>query len=254
MSAVVAGGGGRIVRVRREALGGAVLLLAGTLAAPVLRSPVPVVLGLVAALVVRGALRRRAARVAAERAAREVAEVCAALAAELRAGCLAAVALERALAEEPDADADGGLDRPALLGAARYGGDVPAALRRAGAAPGAEGLAGLAACWELASGRGAGLAAGVERLAASLRAAEALREEVRAQLAAPRSTALLLAVLPLIGVVLGTAMGANPVRILLHTAPGLGCLAVGLLLEAAGLAWTAALAGRAESRARTEDA
>ena len=51
-----------------------------------------------------------------------------------------------------------------MLAAARFGGDVPGALAVAARQPGAEGLLGLAACWRVAVDRGAGLAAGLERL------------------------------------------------------------------------------------------
>ena len=51
-----------------------------------------------------------------------------------------------------------------MLAAARFGGDVPGALRQAAREPGADGLVGLAACWRVAVDGGAGLAAGLDRL------------------------------------------------------------------------------------------
>ncbi|MEO3752621.1 type II secretion system F family protein [Streptomyces sp. B6B3] len=169
-----------------------------------------------------------------------VIELCGSLAGEVRAG-LAPVAALAAADWAPLGEPAAGV--PA---AARYGGDVPAALRAGAEQPGAEGLRGVAACWQVAVDGGASLAAGLERVAAALRAERDQREELRAQLAGPRATVLTLATLPVFGLLLGAAMGAQPLRELLHTPAGLGCLAVGALLEWAGLAWTAAIIRSAE--------
>jgi tight adherence protein B len=133
-----------------------------------------------------------------------------------------------------------------LLAAARFGGDVPAALRQTAAVPGAEGLSGAAACWEVAVEGGAGLADGLDRVAATLRAERDQREELRAQLAGPKATAGMLALLPAFGVLLGVSLGADPLRVLFHTATGIGCLLVGGALEWAGLAWTGRIVRAAE--------
>jgi len=60
------------------------------------------------------------------------------------------------------------------------------------------------------------------------------------------STAALLAALPLFGLLLGAGLGADPLRVLLHTPGGLSCLALGALLECAGIAWTGRIARGAE--------
>lgn len=86
---------------------------------------------------------------------------------------------------------------------------------------------------------GAGLAAGLDRLEAALREHRDQRERLRAQLAGAWATVAVLAVLPAVGLVLGSALGARPLYVLLHTPVGLGCLAVGAALEAAGLWWAA---------------
>jgi tight adherence protein B len=218
----------------------ALCLVVGVLTAVALRSPLPAVAALGAAPLAERLLRRRAAdRAAGERRA-GVIELCADVAGELRTGRLPNDVLARAVAESPWLTGPGMRGAAAgLLAAARFGGDVPLALRRAATAPGAEGLAWMAACWQVALDSGTRLAEGLERVADTLRAEERQREELAAQLAGPRSTALLLAVLPLFGVVLGTAMGAAPLHVLLHTPVGLGCLVLGVALESAGLAWTA---------------
>ncbi|MFF7281627.1 type II secretion system F family protein [Streptomyces griseorubiginosus] len=134
-----------------------------------------------------------------------------------------------------------------VLAAARFGGDVPGALAAAARRPGAEGLLGLAACWRVAVDQGAGLAAGLDRLEGALRAERDQRADLRAQLAGARSTAWMLAALPVLGLGLGAALGADPLRVLLHSGAGLGCLAVGGLLEGLGMWWAMRIVRGAEA-------
>ncbi|MGW0419467.1 type II secretion system F family protein [Streptomyces sp. NPDC003015] len=140
-----------------------------------------------------------------------------------------------------------GETQAALLAAARFGGDVPGALAAAARRPGAEGLLGLAACWRVAVDQGAGLAAGLDRLEGALRAERDQRADLRAQLAGARSTAWMLAGLPVLGLSLGAALGADPLRVLLHTGTGLGCLLVGGLLEGVGMWWATRIVRGAEA-------
>ncbi|WP_435887772.1 type II secretion system F family protein [Streptomyces huasconensis] len=142
----------------------------------------------------------------------------------------------------------GGAGRGAVLAAARFGGDVPGALVEAAREPGAEGLLGLAACWRVAVDRGAGLAAGLERLEGALRVERDQRADLRAQLAGARSTAVMLAGLPVLGLLMGSALGADPLRVLLHTGAGLGCLVTGGVLEGAGVWWALRIVRGAEGR------
>jgi tight adherence protein B len=78
-----------------------------------------------------------------------------------------------------------------------------------------------------------------------MRAAEAQRRAIEAELAGPRASAQLLAVLPLVGVGFAAALGAHPVHVLLHTPVGVGCLLAGLLLDATGVLWTRRLVSAA---------
>ncbi|MFI8356981.1 type II secretion system F family protein [Streptomyces cyaneofuscatus] len=211
-------------------------------------SVLPLIAGAVAVPLVRRWMRGRARRRQCERAADSVAALCAAVVGELRAGHEPGQALSAGLREcaadgEPRAGGGpgGGVwlgDAEAVvLAAARFGGDVPGALRQAAAGPGLGGLSGMAACWQVAVDGGAGLVAGLDRLETALRADRRRREELRAQLAGAWSTVVVLALLPVAGLGLGAALGADPLRVLLHTPGGLFCLAVGGLLEAAGLFW-----------------
>lgn len=170
-----------------------------------------------------------------------VIEVTFALAAELRAGRTPLQALSRAA----ETYAGPAAELAGVLTAGRTGGDVPAALRAASAGPGAGGLRRLAACWHIGAGSGAGFADAVERVAETLRTEEQHREEVAAQLAGPRSTTRLLSALPLVGLVMATAMGLHPLGFLFGSAYGYVCLVAGCSLDAVGVVWTRRLA-RAE--------
>ncbi|WP_431783904.1 type II secretion system F family protein [Streptomyces chumphonensis] len=198
-------------------------------------SVLPVLAGALAAPLVGRWRRTGERRRAAERREAAVIELCAALAAEVRAGRQPEQALPTVIEIGGAALGGPGAD---VLAAVRFGGDVPAALRRAAELPGAGGLAGVAACWRVAVDGGAGLADGLDRVAGALRAERDQREELRAQLAGPRATAVTLALLPVFGVLLGTAMGAKPLHFLLHSPAGWALLTGAVLLECAGLAWT----------------
>ncbi|MGK5628021.1 type II secretion system F family protein [Streptomyces sp. URMC 123] len=211
----------------------ALCLPAGAALGVLARSPLPLIGALVALPLVRRWLRGFGRQRERARRAAEVIELCGAVSGELRAGRQPGEALRAAVGDEP------GVVGTSALAAARFGGDVPEALRRSAHRPGAEGLVGVAACWQVAAEGGAGLAAGLDRVGGALRAERDQREDLRAQLAGTRATASLLAVLPVFGLVMGGALGAEPLRVLFHTPAGLGCLLLGGLLECAGLLWTA---------------
>ncbi|WP_428935075.1 type II secretion system F family protein [Streptomyces sp. ACT015] len=208
-------------------------LAAGLVLAVAGASVVPLLAGAAGVPLLRRARLARQARGAREERRDAVIALCGALAGEVRGGRQPGQALARAARDT------GGLGeaRPAVLAAARFGGDVPGALAGAARHPGAEGLRGLAACWRVAVDQGAGLATGLDRLEGALRAERDQRADLRAQLAGARSTALMLAGLPVLGLLLGTALGARPLHVLLHTGLGLGCLVTGGVLEAAGVWW-----------------
>ncbi|MDT9689427.1 type II secretion system F family protein [Streptomyces sp. P9(2023)] len=199
-------------------------------------SPLPLVAGALAGPLVGRRLRAAALRREREARSDAVVGLCGAVAAELRAGRQPARALLFAVGAT---GALGPKEEAEVLAAARFGGDVAAALRRAARQDGADALAGLAACWQVAVDGGAGLAAGLDRLEAALREHRDQRERLRAQLAGAWATVAVLAVLPAVGLLLGSALGARPLYVLLHTPLGLGCLVVGAALETAGLWWAA---------------
>jgi tight adherence protein B len=172
-------------------------------------------------------------------------EACTALAGELRAGRSPAEALSvaAALATGPTGEA-----LQAGASAAALGGDVGRALvLRPATGPSAapQLLQGLAACWSVCATTGSGLATAVDRLEEAERDSAARRRAVEAELAGPRATARLLALLPVLGVVMAAALGADPLHVLLHTALGAVCLVLGVGLELVGLWWTGRIVARA---------
>ncbi|MFD9969105.1 type II secretion system F family protein [Streptomyces sp. NPDC059011] len=229
-------------RLRREWL----CLPAGAFLAVIGESVLPLLAGVLAVPLVRRRLRASERGRARDGRAGAVIALCGVVAGELRAGSQPGQALQTA----GRATGALGAAEAAVLAAARFGGDVPAELRRASGEPGAEGLAGLAACWLVAVDSGAGLATGIDRLEAALRAEREQRESLRAQLAGARSTVVVLALLPAIGLALGWGLGADPLHVLLHSPAGLGCLLVGGLLEAAGLYWAARIVRAGSGRER----
>ncbi|GGR84485.1 hypothetical protein GCM10010252_24070 [Streptomyces aureoverticillatus] len=237
-----------LMRVRGRVGYEAWLLVAGAVVALLGESFLPLVAGAVGVPLAGRVRRAREARRERLRRADAVIALCGALAGEVRAGRQPGQALRTAAETGEGAGRGLGGARTGVLAAARFGGDVPAALREAARDPGAEGLLGLTACWRVAVDRGAGLAAGLDRLEAALRAERDQRADLRAQLAGARSTALMLAGLPLLGLLMGAALGADPLRVLFHTGAGLGCLLVGGLLEGAGVWWALWIVRKAEGR------
>jgi Flp pilus assembly protein TadB len=187
--------------------------------------------GLVAGLIVAayiglGVLRvLRGQHTRADRAARTAAiDAVGLLAADLRAG----VAGNDALA------ASGGLDRST--------GPLSTVDIRAS----------VAAAVELAERTGAPLADLLDRLDTELRSARRAEEAARAQVSGARASALLLAALPVAGVALGYGLGADPLRILLHTGLGALCAAGAVTLQLAGLAWSDRLVAPPDQRSHVD--
>lgn len=131
---------------------------------------------------------------------------------------------------------------PGAVAAAHAGGDIAAALDHDASAQRLAMLHWAAACWRVGESSGAGLSASIDRLLRSARANEEITVQLEAQLAAPRATARMLAMLPLIGVAMGMLLGANPIAWLTTTGPGLLCLLAGLAFTFAGWVWTGRIA------------
>lgn len=99
-------------------------------------------------------------------------------------------------------------------------------------------LACLAVCWEVAADTGAGLANVVDELAESLTEQEEQRAEALARTTGPRTTAIVLSGLPLVGAAMSAGLGGSPLTFLFTTPIGLVCLFLGVALNLLGLWWT----------------
>lgn len=196
-------------------------------------------LGCLAAGILRLVRRRRAVR-AGERRAGEVLAFCDALASDLVAGQPPLTSLERAAAEWPE------LAPVAVAG--RLGADVPGVLRELATRPGAGQLRTVAATWQVSQDTGAGLAVAVRRAASIIRAERRTARLVSSELAAAHATARMLAVLPVGVLLLGAGVGGDPVGFLTGSTPGLVCLTLGLALGFGGMLWLERIAERVQRR------
>ncbi|KDE99452.1 membrane protein [Mycolicibacterium aromaticivorans JS19b1 = JCM 16368] len=95
----------------------------------------------------------------------------------------------------------------------------------------------LAVCWQLAADHGLAMAALIRTAHRDIVERQRFTARVDAGLAGARATAVILAGLPLLGILLGELIGAHPIGFLLGGAAGGWLLTVGVALVCAGLAW-----------------
>ncbi|TFD72026.1 type II secretion system F family protein, partial [Cryobacterium fucosi] len=107
---------------------------------------------------------------------------------------------------------------------------------------------GLAAAWLVATQAGAPLAACLRDLAASFREVGRLHADLAVALAGPAATARMVMFLPAIGLLFGSLMGFNTLRMLFLTVPGWICLVVGVALMFAADRWNRHLMRAARAR------
>ena len=189
----------------------------------------PLVAGLAAALAFVGGrswLARTRGRRAEERLG-SLTEGLGALGAELRSGRSFEAATEAAVAACADEESGAALVRALRTpgNAAPPGDELGAALER------------VSAGVLLSARTGCSLAAVAAAVEDDLRAGQRLRQELRTATAGPRASAMLLAGLPLVGLAMGSGVGADPWRVLTTTGPGQVLLVVGVGLEVLGLLW-----------------
>lgn len=226
-----------------------------------------------AAIIIATALHVRSRRAEAARARRECADLSAALdivIAELRSGahpgraCGAAAAhirpgpvavvLSRASAQ---ALLGGSVPRVLAVGAesaaegsdtswstepGRVGDPSPSGPRRPAAAWQWQRIA---AVWSVAERRGVALAGLLDAARADLVTRESFSRRAEAGLAGARSTATVLASLPLVGIAFGQLMGAAPLRVLTGGGIGPVLLLAGVVFDCAGLLWAERVASGA---------
>jgi tight adherence protein B len=143
----------------------------------------------------------------------------------------------------------------AVATSSETGSDIPDAIVGAAsrhATPGEQtAWCGLAAAWAIATDAGAPLAQTLRDFAESLRGLAQTQREIAVALAAPRATARLVLVLPLIGMLFGLFLGFNTIGTLVTTVPGWACLLIGTALMIGALRWNRRLVARAQPRSIT---
>jgi tight adherence protein B len=185
---------------------------------------------------------RRARELSLTRTA--VVDLCRSMAAELRAGRASADAFAAAVQAAPTRLSDL-LQSAVAVGRRGDNGDLAAAVARVAATPGCDGLRAVVACWRVAAASGAALAPAIDRVADALQDEIDLSREVASIMAGPRATVRVLAGLPVIGLLLGTAIGARPIDFLLGSALGVGCVLGAVVLDALGVVWSRRIARHA---------
>lgn len=174
-------------------------------------------------------------------------ELCRATAAELRAGRPSSEAFAAAVAGCPESLTL--VLRPAVAVGRRGDhadlADAVDAVASIRGRPDLDGLRRISACWRVAAVSGAALAPAIDRVADALQDEIDLSRDVDTILAGPRATVQLLAALPVVGLLLGTAIGARPIDFLLQSGTGLACLLAAIALDIVGVAWARRIAVRA---------
>ncbi len=135
----------------------------------------------------------------------------------------------------------------AVAARARLGADVTAGLRtaaRSSALPAH--WERLAACWQLASDHGLSIATLMRAAQRDIAERQRFSARVAAGMAGARATAVILAGLPVLGVLLGQLIGARPLSFLLSGHAGGWLLVVGSVLACAGLVWSDRITDRLE--------
>lgn len=202
----------------------------------------PAVVGAAAVAVGTYLLRRRrqVRRQNAEQESRALETALDMLAGELRVGAHPVAAFRAAAAE---LDGPVGVSFRAVAARAMLGADVPGGLRNAAASSALPGQwERLAVCWDLAQQHGLTMTLLIRAAQRDIGERTRFRAGVTAGMAGARATAAVLTALPLVGIALGQAIGAEPVRYLLSGGGG-WLLLTGVVLACCGLLWSDRIAG-----------
>jgi len=132
-----------------------------------------------------------------------------------------------------------------VAGAVRLGGDPWTVLRQLAESPGCAGLAWIGQAWQATERSGAGLAEALGLIRVTMAADADAATVVAGELAGPRATSQLLAVLPLLGLAAAWALGVDLVGFFGSRVGG-WCLLAGVGLGCGGLVWSELVARQAE--------
>ena len=99
----------------------------------------------------------------------------------------------------------------------------------------------LMAGWELAARQGLAITPMIDAVVQDASERLAADSERAGQVAGPRVSGYVMAALPVLGLLLGAGMGADPVQVLAHSGIGNVLLVVGVTLTCIGLLWSASI-------------
>ncbi len=131
-----------------------------------------------------------------------------------------------------------------VVAAQGMGGEPWEVLESLAAVDGQAGLAEIGHGWRVAQITGASMKESLEQVRRNLEESADLATIVAGELAGPRTTGQMLAVLPVIGLVMGFALGADPLAFFTGYLPGRACFLAGLGLVSCGVVWSEILTNR----------
>lgn len=200
----------------------------------VVLGPGPAIAIAIAGITARAQWRARARTHQRIAAAEAMSEAIHGMVAELRAGAHPVAAAESAAQDaKPPADAV----LAAMATTARLDGDMATVQARFADDTSVPALRPLTNAWTLAQTQGLPLADILDAVRADLAGQVRFAKKVKARMAGPQASGAVLAGLPILGVLLGEAMGAGPLHVLLTNPLGQALLVVGTALICLGLHW-----------------
>ena len=210
----------------------------------VIAAPPALTIACAGALTVLEIRRRRWSRDRRRRReARALADALDVLIGELRVGAHPLRAFAVAAAESGD---EVGRALRAVAARANLGADVPAGIRSIGADSSVPMYWDrLAVFWQLAAEHGLAMSTLMRAAHRDIVDRQRFSERMHAALAGARATAVILALLPALGLLLGQVVGAHPLRFLLGGGPGGALLILGVGLVCAGMLWADRIIDRA---------
>jgi len=129
----------------------------------------------------------------------------------------------------------------------KMGGDPWEVMEQLSCVPGQEGLSQIGHAWKVCQISGGSMHASLEQVRMNLEEAQNTDSVVTGELAGPRATGQVLAVLPLLGLGMAAGLGVSPLGFFFGGIAGRACLATGVALVCAGVMWSEILARRASS-------
>ncbi len=223
-------------RLRAPRLGAVWSVVPAIVLGLMMLEPTTVLAGAIVAGTVMSRRRRAARRSARDAESVDLRDALDILVGELRVGAHPVAALAAAAAEV------GGRVGPCLdevSARGRLGADIADGLRSVAARSAIPAQwQRMAVCWQLAAVHGVAVATLMRAAQHDIVERSRFRQRLDAGLAGPRTTAAVLAGMPVLGIALGQLIGARPVQFLLAGGTGGVVLLVGVALSCLGLFWS----------------